>query len=206
MEEASSRMTFVQACGRWRSGPYPIRPFGPPSPAQRARADPAGEGLRRKLRLDIDGKTPPVGFAQGRADLGAKRAQEICAPRFACFERPGGVFELGELLGRGRGGEFAEAAQDQPEPPPAPVVAHVERHERRLNRIAHPFGGAARDVEKRRHLVERQPLGRGGEFAGEGEEGRGFGEAHGREVRPEMAQQGAKIDPCQQSLRCGTWE
>ena len=43
---------------------------------ERARADAAGEGFRRKLSLDVDGKPPPVDFAQGRADLGSQRTQE----------------------------------------------------------------------------------------------------------------------------------
>ncbi len=45
-----------------------------------ARADPAGEGLRRKLRLDIDGKTPPVGLAEARADLGAEQRRSAARP------------------------------------------------------------------------------------------------------------------------------
>ncbi len=48
-------------------------------------------------------------------------------------------------------------------------------------------------MDNARHLVERKALGRGGEFAGEGEDGEGWGEAHGREMRPKLAYQGPKV-------------
>jgi hypothetical protein len=57
------------------------------------------------------------------------------------------------------------------------------RYVRRVKN-GHSLGGAPRAVDAFRHLAQRQPLRRGGEFGGEREERGGFLQAHGREARP----------------------
>ncbi len=108
---------------------------------ERARPDRAGERLCAKLRLDIDGETPPVRLAQARADFLAQRAQARGAAGGARrLQSAGGVFEFGQFLGGRRRGEIAEAARREPEPDFSPVLDPVERPERRLDRVAHPLG------------------------------------------------------------------
>ena len=154
---------------------------------ERARADLARQSLGAKLRLDVDAEAPPVGFAQAGADLGVERAQARGAafvPRR--FEGAGGVFELGQFLGRRGGREIAEPARGEAKPRLPSVVLAFERPERRLDRIPHPLRRPPRRVDKRRHLVERQAVEIAREGAGEGEDGEGFLVAHGT-ADPERA-------------------
>ena len=104
------------------------------------------------------------------------------------FERTGGVLEFGELLGRRHGRERREAARREPEPPLAAVLDDVERPERRLDRVAHPLGGAPRHFDRFRHLVERETLCGSGEFAREREDGEGLGKAHRNRPGAELTQ------------------
>ena len=94
---------------------------------ERARSDRAGEGLGAKLRLDIDGKPAPVRLAQARADFRAQRAQARGAASVpARFQGTGGGFELGQFLGRRRGGEIAKAARSETKPDLSAVLDPVE--------------------------------------------------------------------------------
>ena len=147
---------------------------------ERARADRAGEGLGAKLRLDVDARRrrsasrrlAPI-FKRSVRRLAARLAFPAASRARAAFSSSVSSSAVGaaaklprpraasrnRIFGRPRSGRAART-------PPRLRPASARRY----------------DVtqDNPRHLVERKALGRGGEFAGEGEDGEGWGEAHGK--------------------------